>query len=137
MRKTIPITAVMVFLVSFLVFASNQVSFIDQLKCVKCGTCFKGCPVKAISKIEKDGKVSFVVDPKKCINCGKCIKNCPTKSISLVDSSTVKFVLTDSSAVAPAKDTTKVATKEQNATPAKDSTKVATKKQNTTLKKSK
>lgn len=55
---------------------------IDQTKCIKCGTCFRTCPVKAISKIEKDKKVTYVVDPKKCIACGKCVKACPVKAIS-------------------------------------------------------
>lgn len=62
---------------------------IDQAKCIKCGACLKVCPVKAISKIEKDKKVTYVVDPKKCIACGKCVKACPVKAISLKEFSAV------------------------------------------------
>jgi ferredoxin len=70
--------------------SSKHVALINQTKCIKCGTCFKNCPVKAISKIEKDKKVTYVIDPKKCIACGACVKNCPVKAISLVpESSTV------------------------------------------------
>jgi ferredoxin len=61
----------------------KKVSLIDQKKCVKCGTCFKNCPVKAITKTEKDKKIiSCVIDPKKCINCGLCRKNCKVKAIN-------------------------------------------------------
>jgi formate hydrogenlyase subunit 6/NADH:ubiquinone oxidoreductase subunit I len=83
MRKAvIAITLSMIF-ISFTVFAAaKQVSFIDQLKCIKCGTCIKTCPVKAISKVKIDGKDSYIVDPAKCISCGACNKACPTKAIS-------------------------------------------------------
>jgi len=85
MRKTvIAITLSMIFV--FTVFsAAKQVSFIDQLKCIRCGTCIKTCPVKAISKVKIDGKDSFIVDPAKCISCGACNKACPTKAIKLTD----------------------------------------------------
>jgi|GEM_PF-1456915 ferredoxin len=85
-----PILKTAVYLLGFSILAYGavaikQVAFINYSKCIKCGTCFKGCPVKAITKTEKDGKIiSCVVDPKKCIACGTCIKNCPVKAIKFV-----------------------------------------------------
>ncbi len=71
------------FLVSYGAAAFKKVANIDQKTCVKCGTCFKACPVKAISKVEKNGKVEkYVIDPAKCVACGTCIKGCPTKAIA-------------------------------------------------------
>lgn len=87
---------------SLLVFgaasALKKVALIDQAKCVKCGICFKNCPVKAISKIQKDGKVvQYLIDPKKCVACGACIKNCPQKAIAWAkyDAKTGKMVKAD------------------------------------------
>jgi ferredoxin len=65
--------------------AVKKPALIDQKKCVKCGTCFKNCPVKAITKTEKEGKPLYEVDPKKCISCGTCIKNCPVKAIAYAE----------------------------------------------------
>lgn len=102
---------------SLLVFgaasALKKVALIDQAKCVKCGICFKNCPVKAISKIQKDGKVvQYLIDPKKCVACGTCIKNCPQKAIvwAKYNTKSGKMVEPDSTgagkaaASAPAKD---------------------------------
>jgi ferredoxin len=107
MRKAvIAITLSMIF-ISFTVFAAaKQVSFIDQLKCIKCGTCIKTCPVKAISKVKIDGKDSYIVDPAKCISCGACNKACPTKAIKLTGAS---LSLKDTTKVS--KDTTAKTTK--------------------------
>lgn len=67
--------------------AAKQVAFINHSKCIKCGTCFKCCPSKAIIKTLKDTTIiSCVVDPKKCNACGTCIKNCPVKAIKFVAS---------------------------------------------------
>lgn len=93
MRKSVSIAA-MFLLVLVVAFASysggKKVAFIDQLKCVKCGTCAKGCPVKAIAKIEKEGKTSYLVDPVKCVSCGTCVKNCPVKAITLAEAVAAK-----------------------------------------------
>jgi ferredoxin len=77
-------------LITVVVYGAKKSSFIDQLKCIKCGTCFKNCPVKAIGKIEKDGKTTYLVDPKKCIACGLCVKNCPKKAITLTEEKPVQ-----------------------------------------------
>ncbi|MBR9729544.1 4Fe-4S dicluster domain-containing protein [Shewanella intestini] len=37
--------------------------------------CVKNCPVKAMTKREKDGIV--FVDQEKCIGCGTCVRSCP------------------------------------------------------------
>lgn len=47
--------------------------------CIKCGTCLKVCPTKAI-KIE-DNK--FKIDLKRCIFCGNCAFYCPIKAIKM------------------------------------------------------
>jgi ferredoxin len=89
MKKILFYSILMISIFSLTVFAAKKVAFIDQKTCIKCGTCVKNCPVKAIGKVEKDGKTRYIVDPKKCIACGTCVKNCPTKSISLFDENAV------------------------------------------------
>jgi ferredoxin len=89
MKKTVFFAVLMISIFSLTVFAAKKVAFINQKTCIQCGACAKNCPVKAIGKVEKDGKTRYVVDPKKCIACGTCVKNCPTKSISLYDENAV------------------------------------------------
>jgi ferredoxin len=89
MKTTAFYGILLISLFSITVFAAKKVAFINQKTCIQCGTCAKNCPVKAIGKVEKDGKTRYVVDPKKCIACGTCVKNCPTKSISLYDENAV------------------------------------------------
>ncbi len=47
---------------------------VEKANCVKCGRCFKTCPVNAVSK-------DFVVDNAKCTRCNTCIEVCPKKTI--------------------------------------------------------
>lgn len=47
---------------------------INKAKCIGCGACMNGCPVRAI-KIDTDGKA--VIDQTKCVNCGQCKNICP------------------------------------------------------------
>lgn len=47
--------------------------------CIKCGTCIKVCPTKAI-KIENN---IFKIDLKKCIFCGNCSFYCPKTAINM------------------------------------------------------
>ena len=49
--------------------------------CIKCGTCVKVCPTKAI-KIEDN---EFKIDLKRCIFCGNCSYYCPVKAIQMSD----------------------------------------------------
>lgn len=51
--------------------------WINQDKCVGCGTCVDVCPVGAISM--KNGKA--FIDQEKCTHCGKCLNVCPQKAI--------------------------------------------------------
>jgi len=51
--------------------------WINQEKCIGCGSCVDVCPVGAI--FMKNGKA--VVDQDKCIHCGKCLNVCPKEAI--------------------------------------------------------
>jgi len=51
---------------------------VDEKRCIKCGTCERKCPVKAI-KLEPYP----VVDKKKCIRCFCCMEICPKNALSL------------------------------------------------------
>jgi NADH-quinone oxidoreductase subunit F/NAD(P)H dehydrogenase (quinone)/NADP-reducing hydrogenase subunit HndC len=52
---------------------------VDQERCIKCGLCFKGCPVQAIEWKKKE-TARIIKD--KCIKCLTCITNCPADAIS-------------------------------------------------------
>jgi uncharacterized Fe-S center protein len=56
--------------------ANSQPKY-NPSKCIKCGTCVKGCPVKAIT-IDP-----LKIDKKKCVACGKCIQVCPVHAFSI------------------------------------------------------
>ncbi|HPW77040.1 MAG TPA: NADH-ubiquinone oxidoreductase-F iron-sulfur binding region domain-containing protein [Candidatus Omnitrophota bacterium] len=59
---------------------ANLLQFvIVQDKCVKCGMCFKACPVGAISGSRESG---YLIDQTKCIRCGQCFEVCKPKAIS-------------------------------------------------------
>lgn len=54
---------------------------IDQLLCVKCGTCSNFCPHGVYNKSESP--VPVVVYPQGCINrCHRCADKCPVHAIS-------------------------------------------------------
>ncbi len=68
----------------------NGRSFIDPVKCKKCGLCMTVCPYGAIIKtvvpcenacpvnaIAKDENGFARIDKEKCISCGKCVTACP------------------------------------------------------------
>ncbi len=54
-----------------------QYLILDE-KCVKCGMCFKACPVGAISGNREKG---YVIDQGKCIRCGQCFEVCKPKAV--------------------------------------------------------
>jgi nitroreductase/ferredoxin len=56
---------------------------INEIKCQKCGTCTKVCPISLIKII--DNNFPTMTDSKKllCINCGHCEAYCPESALSL------------------------------------------------------
>lgn len=54
--------------------------------CVACGSCVKGCPVRALSI---DRGLYAVVDAGICVGCGRCAKACPAGIIDLVAKETL------------------------------------------------
>ncbi len=50
--------------------------YIDPEKCRACGTCFRRCPVEAISGGKK---MIHIIDQVKCIKCGTCFEVCPPR----------------------------------------------------------
>ena len=54
-----------------------QYLILDE-KCVKCGMCFKACPVGAISGNREKG---YVIDQGKCIRCGQCFEVCKPTAV--------------------------------------------------------
>ena len=68
----------------------DQVSRIDDSKCIKCGKCIEACPFHAIVRttvpceeacpvdaIRKGENGRALIDFDKCIFCGKCFEKCP------------------------------------------------------------
>jgi ferredoxin len=53
-------------------------TFFASKDCDKCDICIKGCPVKAITKIDQRPYWTF-----NCESCMKCIGNCPKKAIEI------------------------------------------------------
>jgi NAD-dependent dihydropyrimidine dehydrogenase PreA subunit len=58
---------------------SSQMAWVDEPRCVGCGTCMSACPVEAITVA--DGKAR--VDDG-CTGCGACVDVCPEGAIQLV-----------------------------------------------------
>jgi ferredoxin len=51
---------------------------IDQDKCIRCGTCEKGCTFLAARK-NPDG--SYEIDRSRCDECGDCVEHCPAGAV--------------------------------------------------------
>lgn len=49
-------------------------------RCIKCGTCYRNCPQKAI--VEKE--THFEIMQEHCLHCGLCFENCPAKAIEVI-----------------------------------------------------
>lgn len=50
---------------------------VDREKCISCGTCEEGCPVKSIHP------ETGTVERKKCILCMGCVNNCPVGAVTM------------------------------------------------------
>lgn len=53
------------------------------MKCIRCGTCVKICPVNAIS-FNPITDEKPLIDIKKCILCELCASHCPTDAIPIL-----------------------------------------------------
>ena len=51
---------------------------VDEEKCIKCGLCYRGCPVDAGMWKKKE---PACIDKSKCVQCMSCITNCPSDAI--------------------------------------------------------
>ncbi|PKN52399.1 MAG: hypothetical protein CVU55_07675 [Deltaproteobacteria bacterium HGW-Deltaproteobacteria-13] len=48
---------------------------VDAQKCIRCGTCVRKCPTKAIDPFKQ------IVDRDKCLACFGCLNNCPADAV--------------------------------------------------------
>ena len=56
----------------------NNITILEQNRCLSCRSCEQSCSFSAVSFIEnKEGFLYPVVNFQKCINCGKCVMHCP------------------------------------------------------------
>lgn len=51
-------------------------SFVDEAKCIGCGTCIVTCPYSAIELIEKEGRHIAKINTVQCKGCGSCVAAC-------------------------------------------------------------
>ena len=72
----------------------NGKSFIDPLKCIKCGKCANACSYHAIIHLERpcqaacgmdaiisDDNGKAIINQDKCVACGQCLVSCPFGAI--------------------------------------------------------
>ncbi len=72
----------------------NGKSYIDPLKCIKCGKCAAACPYHAIIHLERpcqsacgmdaiisDDNGKAIINQDKCVSCGQCLVSCPFGAI--------------------------------------------------------
>lgn len=57
-----------------------QLSYLFE-KCVKCGTCVKSCPEKALT-LDQDSGISIY--KRKCTLCEKCVEACPENALEII-----------------------------------------------------
>lgn len=53
---------------------------VDEKNCIRCGACFRNCPVEAIKGDKSSG---YKVDEKICIKCGVCYDSCKFNAIKV------------------------------------------------------
>lgn len=76
---------------------SDNISVIDENRCVGCGMCAKACPRSIIDLLPRHqtvmvacrnkaiGKIARLQCKTACVGCKRCEKNCPTQSIHVVN----------------------------------------------------
>ncbi len=55
-------------------------AYVDQKRCVACGSCVKVCPLKAIQILRG---IHAEVDWNRCVGCGRCAAECPGTLIEI------------------------------------------------------
>jgi ferredoxin len=63
-------------------------TFFASADCNNCDICIKGCPVKAIIKVDKRPFWTF-----SCESCMKCMSNCPKKAIETAHGFIIEYML--------------------------------------------
>lgn len=55
--------------------------YVDEEKCITCGTCYEVCPAdpNVFEILDK----SKVINPEACIECMACENSCPTNAIEV------------------------------------------------------
>lgn len=61
---------------------AKRMAWVDQGRCVACGTCAKECPLSAISVYRG---CWAQVNEETCVGCGRCAKVCPADCITIVE----------------------------------------------------
>jgi ferredoxin len=77
--------SILYFLIGRFIFAKTYYASRD---CNNCDICVKGCPVKAIIKLDNRPFWTF-----NCESCMKCMSNCPQKAIETAHGSLIEFSL--------------------------------------------
>jgi 2-oxoacid:acceptor oxidoreductase delta subunit (pyruvate/2-ketoisovalerate family) len=56
---------------------------VNQDLCIGCGTCERNCPANVIT-INKEPKMSVIIDMRYCKGCGICSDLCPRACIQMI-----------------------------------------------------
>lgn len=85
---------------AILVFDQEKASFPEESDCIRCGRCFRSCPLNLMpTAIEKEYNLSNVEGLKKlkvtlCMECGCCTYVCPAKKqLSMINRLAKKLVI--------------------------------------------